>query len=58
MKICEPNWDVAIVGAGPAGSFAAHQLALRGYKTLLIENLPGPAKKFAADASAASLSAP
>jgi len=45
MNICEPNWNVAIVGAGPAGSFAAHQLALRGFKTLLIEKSPWPREK-------------
>jgi digeranylgeranylglycerophospholipid reductase len=29
--------DVVIVGAGPAGSCCARELALRGFKTLLLE---------------------
>src|ERR1700754_2597880 len=30
-------WDVVVLGAGPAGSIAARQLALNGYQVLLIE---------------------
>jgi flavin-dependent dehydrogenase len=45
MNICETNWDVAIVGAGPAGSYAALQLALRGYRTLILEKSPWPREK-------------
>jgi hypothetical protein len=30
-------WDVVVVGAGPAGALAAHQLATRGRRTLLVE---------------------
>jgi len=31
------SWDVIIIGAGPAGTVAARQLALSGYQVLLIE---------------------
>lgn len=30
-------WDSVVVGAGPAGSLTAHQLARRGHKVLLVE---------------------
>ena len=32
-----PSYDIAIVGAGPAGSTTARILALKGYKTAVIE---------------------
>ncbi len=37
------SFDVAIVGAGPAGSSAAYSLAKKGYEVLLVErgNMPG-----------------
>ena len=30
-------WDVVVVGAGPAGALAAHGLASRGVRVLLVE---------------------
>ncbi|AFY27695.1 NAD(P)/FAD-dependent oxidoreductase [Cyanobium gracile] len=32
-----PPWDVIVIGAGPAGSLAAHQLARQGLRLLLVE---------------------
>ncbi|MCP9809854.1 FAD-dependent monooxygenase [Cyanobium sp. HWJ4-Hawea] len=32
-----PCWDVVVVGAGPAGALAAHGLAIRGLRVLLVE---------------------
>ena len=32
-----PCWDVLVVGAGPAGALAAHGLASRGVRVLLVE---------------------
>jgi menaquinone-9 beta-reductase len=40
-----PRWDVAIVGAGPAGSVAAAILAERGKRVLLIEKSSWPREK-------------
>ncbi len=34
------NYDVVIIGAGPAGSVTARHLALKGYSVLLIEKRP------------------
>lgn len=31
------DWDVMVIGAGPAGALAAHQVASRGLATLLVE---------------------
>jgi flavin-dependent dehydrogenase len=36
------TWDVAVVGAGPAGSLAAHELARRGAAVLLIDRAAFP----------------
>jgi len=36
----ENEYDVLVIGAGPAGSVAARHCALRGYKVLLIEKRP------------------
>src|SRR5262245_7358632 len=38
-------WDVLIVGAGPAGSLAAHELARRGVRTLLVDRARFPRYK-------------
>ncbi len=38
-------WDVVVVGAGPAGSIAAHELAKRGVHTLLLEKFRLPRDK-------------
>ena len=42
-------WDVAIVGAGPAGSIAACHLASQGWRTLLIERDAFPRDKVCGD---------
>jgi len=38
--------DVLVIGAGPAGLFAADQLAARGLKIEIIDRMPSPARKF------------
>lgn len=38
-------YDAAVIGAGPAGSLAAHGLARRGVRTLLIDKTPFPRAK-------------
>ncbi|WP_434053454.1 MAG: TIGR03862 family flavoprotein [Roseibium sp.] len=38
--------DVLVIGAGPAGLFAADQLAARGFKVEIIDRMPSPARKF------------
>lgn len=38
-------WDVVVAGAGPAGSFAARQLARRGARTLLVDRKRFPRAK-------------
>ena len=37
-----PEVDVAIIGAGPAGLFAAYYAGFRGLKTAVIDALPEP----------------
>lgn len=39
------EWDVLIIGAGPAGTVAAHQAARAGLKTLLVEKKVFPRYK-------------
>lgn len=39
------NWDAVVIGAGPAGSIAARQLALRGTKVLLVDKAAFPRPK-------------
>src|SRR5262245_2860177 len=39
------NWDVAVVGAGPAGAFIAQRLAVSGLRVLLIEKQRFPRAK-------------
>ncbi|HXY33782.1 MAG TPA: FAD-dependent oxidoreductase [Planctomycetaceae bacterium] len=41
----ETAWDVAVIGAGPAGALAARQLALRGLRTLLVDRNSFPREK-------------
>lgn len=38
-------YDVAIIGAGPAGSFAAYKLAKAGHKVIVIERSAGKSRK-------------
>jgi len=43
VPIVEPTGkSVAIIGAGPAGLVAAHDLALKGHKAVIFEALPKP----------------
>ena len=35
--VSDPEWDVIVVGAGPAGSICAEHLALKGHRVLLLE---------------------
>jgi flavin-dependent dehydrogenase len=37
LDACSEAWDVVVIGAGPAGSLAARQLARHGLRTLLVE---------------------
>lgn len=41
-NVAARRWDVAVVGAGPAGSFAAYELARRGAAVLLVDKAPFP----------------
>ncbi len=38
-------WDAIVLGAGPAGTIAAHQLAKRGARTLLVDKRLFPRRK-------------
>jgi geranylgeranyl reductase family protein len=38
----EPQWDVIVVGAGPAGSVCAEHLARRGHRVVLVERDEAP----------------
>lgn len=38
-------WDILVIGAGPAGAFAARELARSGLKTLLVESKSFPRGK-------------
>ena len=44
------GWDVAVVGAGPAGSLTARELAGKGYRVLLLDKYRFPRDKVCGDA--------
>ena len=44
-SITHGQWDVTVVGAGPAGSVAARQLALAGHRVLLVDKATFPRTK-------------
>lgn len=44
-SITNCQWDVTVVGAGPAGSVAARQLALAGHRVLLLDKATFPRRK-------------
>ena len=41
----EVNYDIVVVGAGPAGSIAAYECARKGFKTLLLDKETIPREK-------------
>ena len=45
-------WDVAVIGAGPAGACAAFHLAARGHRVLLLDRFSFPREKTCGDALA------
>ena len=45
LALAGSNWDVTVIGAGPAGTVAAIQLAARGMKTLLLDSKSFPRDK-------------
>ncbi|HEY2881884.1 MAG TPA: FAD-dependent monooxygenase, partial [Pirellulales bacterium] len=44
-QIFQRQWDVVVIGAGPAGTVAARQFALMGLNTLLVERQNWPRAK-------------
>lgn len=44
-SVAGSTWDAVVVGAGPAGSVTARQLALRGLRVLLVDKKPFPRPK-------------
>jgi geranylgeranyl reductase family protein len=48
-EAAERDWDVIVVGAGPAGSMAALHLARRGHRTLLLDKDAFPRDKVCGD---------
>jgi geranylgeranyl reductase family protein len=43
--VAEPDWDVAVVGGGPAGLAAAHAAATAGARTIVLERAQHPRYK-------------
>lgn len=43
--VTEPTWDVLVIGAGPAGSVAARELARQGLAVLLVDKATFPRAK-------------
>ena len=48
-SIGDRNWDVVIIGAGPAGAIAAVHLADAGHQVLLLDKDQFPRKKVCGD---------
>jgi len=48
-NMVSPNWDVAIIGAGPAGSTGALHLAQQGYAVLMLDQYQFPREKICGD---------
>src|SRR5690606_38890913 len=42
----EEHVGVAVIGAGPAGLFAAERIAAAGHSVTVFERMPSPARKF------------
>lgn len=45
MYVENENWDIAVIGAGPAGMMAAARAAEQGARVVVLEKNPGPGKK-------------
>lgn len=45
LNATHTRWDAVVVGAGPAGSIAAQQLSLQGFRTLLVDRKSFPRNK-------------
>jgi flavin-dependent dehydrogenase len=45
LSVANVEWDAMVIGAGPAGSLAARQLALAGLRTLLVDAKSFPRQK-------------
>lgn len=45
VRAARRDWDVVVVGAGPAGALAARELALRGCEVLLVDKAAFPRSK-------------
>ncbi len=45
LSVARRTWDIAVIGAGPAGALAAHQLASSGQSVLLVERARFPRRK-------------
>src|SRR5271156_2503277 len=44
-EVAQRHWDALVVGAGPAGSIAARQLARSGVSVLLVDKARFPRRK-------------